>query len=218
LSDEHKKKISESRIKYLKENPDKVPYKLNHYSKGYSYPEKYFEDIFNKYGLIYEKQLQISIYTLDFAIIDKGINIEIDGDQHYLDEVVIKSNKKRDIFLTENNWNVIRIRWSDYKKMKYVDKKDYIENLVNYINGLNKNLPKIINNNNYCIDCGIKINKKSKRCNKCEYIKRIKTKEKRKVENRPNKEQLLLDIKEFGYCGTGRKYGVCDNTIRKWLK
>ena len=45
LSEETKKKISESRIKYLKENPDKIPYKLNHYSKGESYPEKYFEEI-----------------------------------------------------------------------------------------------------------------------------------------------------------------------------
>jgi hypothetical protein len=35
---------------------------------------------------------------------------------------------------------------------------------------------------------------------------------------RPSKEQLLFEIKNFGYCGTGRKYGVSDNTIRKWLK
>jgi hypothetical protein len=29
---------------------------------------------------------------------------------------------------------------------------------------------------------------------------------------------LLDEIKELGYCGTGRKYGVSDNAIRKWLK
>ena len=33
LSQEHKNKISISRIKFLKENPDQVPYLLNHYSK-----------------------------------------------------------------------------------------------------------------------------------------------------------------------------------------
>lgn len=38
----------------------------------------------------------------------------------------------------------------------------------------------------------------------------------RKVK-RPSKEALGLDIKNLGYCGTGRKYGVSDNTIRKWL-
>ena len=32
-TEESKKKISRSRIKYLKENPDKVPYLLNHSSK-----------------------------------------------------------------------------------------------------------------------------------------------------------------------------------------
>lgn len=36
--------------------------------------------------------------------------------------------------------------------------------------------------------------------------------------NRPSKEQLLSEIKELGYCGTGRKYNVSDNAIRKWLK
>ena len=40
---------------------------------------------------------------------------------------------------------------------------------------------------------------------------------KRKAE-RPPYEQLLNEIKELGYCGTGRKYGVSDNAIRKWIK
>lgn len=40
----------------------------------------------------------------------------------------------------------------------------------------------------------------------------------RKVQNRPSKEQLQKDVDELGYCGTGRKYGVSDNAIRKWMK
>lgn len=39
----------------------------------------------------------------------------------------------------------------------------------------------------------------------------------RKV-NRPPFEQLSSEIKELGYVGTGRKYGVSDNAIRKWIK
>jgi len=39
----------------------------------------------------------------------------------------------------------------------------------------------------------------------------------RKID-RPNLEKLLEDIKELGYSGTGRKYGVSDNAIRKWIK
>ena len=39
----------------------------------------------------------------------------------------------------------------------------------------------------------------------------------RRVE-RPLKEVLLQEVKEKGYSATGRKYGVSDNAIRKWLK
>jgi HNH endonuclease len=40
---------------------------------------------------------------------------------------------------------------------------------------------------------------------------------KRKVE-RPTYDKLLIEIKKLGYKGTGRKYGVSDNAIRKWKK
>ena len=35
---------------------------------------------------------------------------------------------------------------------------------------------------------------------------------------RPPVSQLLEEIKELGYCAVGRKYGVSDNAIRKWIK
>ncbi len=37
-----------------------------------------------------------------------------------------------------------------------------------------------------------------------------------KVKNRPPDKQLIEEIKELGYKGVGRKYGVSDNAIRKW--
>lgn len=40
---------------------------------------------------------------------------------------------------------------------------------------------------------------------------------KRKVE-RPAYERLLQEIEALGYCGVGRKYGVSDNAIRRWVK
>jgi len=40
----------------------------------------------------------------------------------------------------------------------------------------------------------------------------------RKVKNRPSKEQLLKEVEETNYCAVGRKYGVSDSAIRKWLK
>jgi len=39
----------------------------------------------------------------------------------------------------------------------------------------------------------------------------------RKVE-RPSHEQLLKDVAEMSMCAVGRKYGVSDNAVRKWLR
>jgi hypothetical protein len=35
---------------------------------------------------------------------------------------------------------------------------------------------------------------------------------------RPSQDFLCKEVKEFGYSAVGRKYGVSDNAIRKWLK
>lgn len=64
---------------------------------------------------------------------------------------------------------------------------------------------------NICDECNGECFRKSKICAKC------RSKRTRKVE-RPDIEVLKKDIEELGYCGTGRKYGVTDNAIRKWLK
>lgn len=39
----------------------------------------------------------------------------------------------------------------------------------------------------------------------------------RKAE-RPPYEQLLAEIEATGYCAVGRKYGVSDNAVRKWVR
>lgn len=69
----------------------------------------------------------------------------------------------------------------------------------------------------YCKECGEeKKYKLSKLCFECS--KKINGQYRRKIKNRPSEEQLLKEIKELGYCGTGRKYGVSDNAVRKWVK
>lgn len=60
-------------------------------------------------------------------------------------------------------------------------------------------------------NCGKNIDKKAKRCVEC-YNKE------RESNIIPNLSHLKSDVEELGYCGTGRKYGVSDNTIRKWIK
>jgi len=41
--------------------------------------------------------------------------------------------------------------------------------------------------------------------------------ERRRVD-RPPEEQLVAEIAELGYSAVGRKYGVSDNAIRKWVR
>jgi len=62
-----------------------------------------------------------------------------------------------------------------------------------------------------CVECNVKIHNTASRCKKCFDMSRRKN-------DRPSNVILLEDIKELGYSGTGRKYGVSDNTIRKWVK
>jgi very-short-patch-repair endonuclease len=114
-SDKDKKRISEYRIKYLTEHPDKVPYKLNHSSKM-SYPEKIFKNALeynNISGWIYN--YQNGIYSYDFAFPNLKIDIEIDGNTHTQDKVK-KIDERRDIFSKENGWIVIRFTAKEIKE------------------------------------------------------------------------------------------------------
>lgn len=63
----------------------------------------------------------------------------------------------------------------------------------------------------YQCECGKEKSKESIRCVDCQSIQR-RTKE------RPPLEQLIKEVEELGYRAVGRKYGVSDNAIRKWLK
>ena len=72
----------------------------------------------------------------------------------------------------------------------------------------------------YCCLCGKEVQKYSKNniCSSCFNKTREHSINNRKVKNRPSKEQLLKEIEETNYCAVGRKYGVSDNAVRKWLK
>jgi hypothetical protein len=225
-TEETKKKISDIRKKYLLENPDKVPYLLNH-SRQESYPEKYFTEVFRNFNLT--KKYRVGLYELDFSVPNRKIDIEIDGNQHYCDEKIVESDKRRNKFLEDDGWDVIRINWSEYQKLNFDEKNKYILNLKKYVNDLidikpifeikrKEIIEKIIvekkkneNKSSFCKHCGNKCTSSKDRCQPCY------RKQSRKVE-RPSLYQLKIDIENLGYSATGRKYGVSDNSIRKWLK
>lgn len=215
-SQETKDKISLIRKKYLLENPDKVPYLLNHSSKE-SYPETYFTELFEKENVNVVKHYRIGLYQLDFCILDKKIDIEIDGNQHYTDPKIVESDIRRTSYLESKGWDVIRINWSEYNKMSLDNKSIYIDNIKKYINNLiitkpilniTEN-PKKYTKSSKCIDCGE--SSSSKRCLKCYLLSR-------RVVERPPYDILINEVKETNLSAVGRKYGVSGNAVKKWIK
>lgn len=132
---ETRKKISIKRKKYLEDNPDKVPYLINHFSNGPSYAERYWQGILDAHNINYIAEHRVSLYSLDFAIPEKKIDLEIDGDQHYLDNRIVESDKRRTDFLQSEGWTVIRIKWSEYQSLNKSAKEQYVNNVIAQLTG-----------------------------------------------------------------------------------
>jgi hypothetical protein len=86
-------------------------------------------------------------------------------------------------------------------KIKKIEKKEKI-------NKIKKKRSKKI----YYCDCGEEIRNKKvgAKCVKC-------YNNSRRIVDRPELDVLLKDIEELGYRGSGKKYGVSDTCIKKWL-
>jgi len=118
LPEETKRKISKSRTKFLLENPEMIPYKLNH-SSEMSFPEKTFKKYLEKYkieGWVYN--YSFSIYSLDFAFPEWKLDVEIDGKTHLNEKVKLK-DKRRDDFLNKKGWSVIRFTTKEVRENIY---------------------------------------------------------------------------------------------------
>lgn len=215
-TEESKKKQSEKRIKYLSENLDKHVWKRH--DKFISKPCEYLKDILLKNNISFVSEftpLNYKNYSIDISFPTNKIGLEINGNQHYENNVDLKPYyKERKNEIEKEGWTLVDIHYSK------VYNKCFIDDLILFLNknlkleelNLNfkfKNDEKIIK----CKNCDTQISKYSK-SNLCLNCLR---KNQRKVE-RPPYEQLLNEVKEFGYSGTGRKYGVSDTSIKKWIK
>ena len=125
---ETKDRISNIRKKYLEENPEKIPYLLNHSSKV-SYPEKYFIECFKDLNNI-RFQYRVGRYSLDFANIDKKVYFEVDGETHYKNLKTMEIDSRRTKFLSEKGWKEYRVRWKNFQQMSFLDKKIFVENII----------------------------------------------------------------------------------------
>jgi len=209
-TEEAKRKISVIRTAYLKLHPEKVPYRLNHSSKR-SIPELIFEKALKEYGLTnFEPEKPMSIYQFDFAFPEERIDVEIDGKLHLTDNVK-RIDERRDKWTESIGWRVIRFTASDVCK----DVNVCLNKLLEIMNlpklEIKKKIKSKANARKIKCECGKEIFAISKRCSSCYRLSS------RKV-CRPSLEDLKQDLSNSTYVAVGKKYGVSDNAIRKWIK
>lgn len=204
-SEETKKKISDIRKEYLKNNPDKVPYKLNHSHKE-SYPETYFKPLLKDF--IFQYQIPGTLYCADFANPIEKYIIEIDGEQHYVDSRIVNHDTIRNNKLTELGWNVSRIRWSSFQKLQSIEKEEIIRELNNH---KIVDFTELIDNSIKCIDCGKAIQSRSTRCIACNNKILNNSLQKFVI----SKEDLIELLKDYSMCAIGRKFNVSSNAVKK---
>jgi very-short-patch-repair endonuclease len=221
------------RLKFMKDHPEQTAWRLS----NLSYPEKIFKQkceelkLHEKHLIIREKS--VYPYFIDFAFENEKIAVEIDGAQHTLKER-IESDLRKDAHLISEGWRVIRFTASQvqknidyciniileflntelkYKTVGLYDYKEYkkeSDSIKLREVGIRKEIKKrdvekTKRDEERIINCGL-TNEELSRAIK-----------QRKV-GRPDYNTLINFIQSNGYSATGRKYGVSDNAIRKWIK
>jgi very-short-patch-repair endonuclease len=223
-SQETKEKISRSRKEYLKNNPDKIPYKLNHSSKE-SFPEKVLrlalEQNSDKINETWVQEYQNSLYSYDFAFPGLKIDIEVDGETH-LQEKVKKIDEGRDKFSVEDGWIVLRFSSEQVRtnvnfviekiiEVIHFRKNDILFEPVQFLydqaswenERKNRNKERLKRNN--CLTCGVRCY--GKVCEK-HYIRPQKF--------TLNKEELQELVNNLPLTKIGILHSISSNRIKKW--
>ena len=129
-TEETKKKLSEKMKNYLKNNPDKHPWKK--LSKFKSKPCERLKQILKEQNLEFFEEYSDGSwdynYSLDIAFPNKKIAIEVNGNQHYNNNGTLKEYYvNRENYLKSLNWKVYQLHYS------LIFDKDIIFNLIEKI-------------------------------------------------------------------------------------
>lgn len=113
--------IEKARLKSIRQANDLD----NNWGKGWkirrneSYPERAFREMLESFGytknIDFFQEYRVWRYSLDFAVLSNSLklDIEVDGAQHFTMQGRIDSDMKRDAFLRQNGWEVLRIKAKD---------------------------------------------------------------------------------------------------------
>lgn len=134
-SEETKSLLRKRQQDYLQANPHMSPWVHSHYSKRKSYAQMYWENLLTERGVNFQDECILSKYRLDIYIESAKFNLEIDGEQHYIDGKLRPSDVRRDEYTRSQGIITRRIRWSQYKKMSLTEKEKCVNDVLELING-----------------------------------------------------------------------------------
>lgn len=123
-SDDSRKRMSDSRAKYLRDNPDKHPWKKS--DKFISEPCEYLKNKLREAGLEFEEEYMPlypeRYFSMDIAFPEKKIAIEINGNQHYNRDGSLKDYyQKRHDIIEDAGWMVIELHFREPYKENIID-------------------------------------------------------------------------------------------------
>ena len=152
----------------------------------------------------------ISCFLLNYYNIESKLNkVGKTEKTHLKYEMLIRKTDSQLIFFQEYlklNYILARKKnrcliWMDIKKKRLLEIEE--QKL--------KSSQKIKQKTNFCCICGKAILDNSVYCQECSHIIQ------RRIE-RPSREVLKFEIRNYPFIKLSEKYGVSDNAIRKWCK
>lgn len=114
-SDNTKEKMRASQLKLIEDDLHQGWKSSTRVSKEMSYPEKYVKSILDDLNISYEREFKVKRWFIDFADSNNKLALEIDGKQHELPSRKA-SDERKDSFLIENGWKILRIKWKKVSK------------------------------------------------------------------------------------------------------
>lgn len=203
-TEEMKDYLSKKRIKWLKQNPEKHPWKKK--DKFISVPcqnfKKYLDSINLKYISEYDTYDETHRnFSIDIAFPDIKLGIEINGNQHYnKDGTLKKYYQKRHEIIESCGWKLLEIHYLSCFKEENIKEIVQFYKQPDYSEYFNK--------------------KREKNLKKEEKIQEIKQKKKDKIENIKN--QIIssnIDFSKFGWVGQISKLtGILPQKVNIFMK
>ncbi len=213
-----KRLLSRKRKQYLRDNPDKHPWKKA--SKFISLPCEKLKIALREAGLLFVAEFTPDgnfHYSIDVAFPEKKIGLEVNGNQHYdSNGGLLPYYQKRHDLLQEAGWTIYEIPCRKCFSAEVVKRlvaavvnSPAIANFdyLNYVPGKKEKIP-----TDFCKDCGRGLLYGGKRCWTCFVAAEG---------NRPGKptcEELRKMVWEAPLVHVAKKLKVSDVAIKKWCK